>query len=111
MPQWAELVKTGKSKELAPLNPDWLYVRAASVARKIYLRGHLGVGTLKHIYGGKQRFGVRRNHHESAAGKIVRYCLQQLTVKKLILEHQYPQERQEGNPQEKLQNYYQRRYG
>lgn len=76
VPEWAEFAKTGKAKELAPYNPDWLYVRAASLARKIYLRGHLGVGTLQHIYGGKQRFGVTRNHHESSAGKVIRYCLQ-----------------------------------
>ena len=46
MPKWSDFVKTGKMKELAPSNPDWLYVRAAALARKIYLRGHLGVSTL-----------------------------------------------------------------
>jgi len=46
VPKWSEFVKTGKAKDLAPLNSDWLYVRAAALARKIYLRGHLGVSTL-----------------------------------------------------------------
>ena len=78
VPQWTDYIKTGKAKELSPLNPDWVYIRAASVARKIYLRGHLGVGTMQHLYGGNQRHGVNRNHHEAASGKIIRYCLQEL---------------------------------
>ena len=27
VPKWAELVKTGYAKELAPTNPDWFYIR------------------------------------------------------------------------------------
>jgi len=78
MPDWSEWVKTGAGRELAPEDPDWLYTRIASVARKIYLRAHVGVGTLKEIYGGKQRFGHSRNHHHRAAGKIIRYSFQVL---------------------------------
>ncbi len=98
---------------MAPLDADWLYIRAAALARKVYLRGHLGVGTLQHIYGGKQRFGVRRNHHETSSGKIIRYCLQQLEViylkHKFILEHQSFEKRQKRRFEEELQNYHQRR--
>jgi small subunit ribosomal protein S19e len=78
MPSWIDYVKTGKAKDLAPEDPDWLYTRIAAVARKIYLRAHLGVGTLRHIYGGKNRFGHSRNHHRAGAGKIIRYSLQTL---------------------------------
>ena len=53
IPKWSDFVKTGKGKEIAPIDADWLYIRCASVARKIYLRGHLGVGTMQHIYGAK----------------------------------------------------------
>ena len=28
MPEWVDLVKTAKSKELAPYDPDWYYIRA-----------------------------------------------------------------------------------
>ena len=28
LPKWADLVKTGVSKELAPYDPDWYFVRA-----------------------------------------------------------------------------------
>ena len=32
MPEWAIYYKTACDKDLAPYDPDWLYVRAASVA-------------------------------------------------------------------------------
>ncbi|KAF8923883.1 40S ribosomal protein S19, partial [Dissophora ornata] len=51
IPKWVDLVKTGTSKELAPYDPDWFYVRAASVARHIYLRRSVGVGALKKLHG------------------------------------------------------------
>ena len=35
IPKWGDVVKTGKHKELAPYDPDWLYVRSASMVRKI----------------------------------------------------------------------------
>lgn len=28
MPTWADIVKTGAFKELAPYDPDWYYIRA-----------------------------------------------------------------------------------
>jgi small subunit ribosomal protein S19e len=44
-------VKTGTYKELAPYDPDWYYIRAASMARKLYLKPGIGVGKFKKIYG------------------------------------------------------------
>ena len=38
VPKWADVVKTGVHKELAPYDPDWYFIRAAAIARKIYLR-------------------------------------------------------------------------
>lgn len=28
LPSWIDLVKTGVAKELAPVDPDWYYIRA-----------------------------------------------------------------------------------
>jgi small subunit ribosomal protein S19e len=39
LPTWADVVKTASYKELAPYDPDWFFVRAASMARKVYLKG------------------------------------------------------------------------
>eukprot|EP01015_Nassula_variabilis_P033697 TRINITY_DN8146_c0_g1_i6.p1 TRINITY_DN8146_c0_g1~~TRINITY_DN8146_c0_g1_i6.p1 ORF type:complete len:157 (+),score=37.98 TRINITY_DN8146_c0_g1_i6:153-623(+) len=78
VPNWVDIVKTGHLKELAPYDQDWLYIRTAALARKVYLRGHLGVGTLRHIYGGRKNMGTCKERHAPASGKVIRYCLQQL---------------------------------
>ncbi|XP_041016149.1 40S ribosomal protein S19-3-like [Juglans microcarpa x Juglans regia] len=62
LPEWADIVKTARFKELAPYNPDWYYVRATSMARKIYPRGGLGVASFRRICGGGQRNGSRPPH-------------------------------------------------
>ena len=43
IPKWFNFVKTSCKKELSPYDPDWLYVRAASLARRIYLRKNVGI--------------------------------------------------------------------
>merc|ERR1712110_1241654 len=80
MPDWAQYVKTGCQKELAPYDNDWLYTRAASIAYQIYMRKKVGVnGTRKH-YGTGARRGTRRPHQRSVAGKNIRYCINQLAT-------------------------------
>jgi small subunit ribosomal protein S19e len=55
LPRNWEVVKTATFKELAPYSADWYYVRAASIARKVYLRQNTGVGALRRVYGGPAR--------------------------------------------------------
>merc|ERR1712070_10689 len=86
-PSWVDLVKTAPHKELAPLDPDWYYIRAASVARQIYLRGGRGVGGLRKLYGGKARRGARPNHHAKASGAVLRHILAQLEELKILEAH------------------------
>ena len=57
---------------------------AASIARRLYIRQGLGVGTMKDIYGDSVDNGVMPSHHGKASGKIIRYILHQLEKKKLI---------------------------
>merc|ERR1712194_143882 len=84
IPKWADVVKTGKAKELPPLDPDWLYVRTASMVRKIYIRGGTGVGGFRKVYGSQMRRGVQKNVYSKASGKIARYILQQLEEMSLV---------------------------
>lgn len=42
LPEWNDIVKLGKAKELAPIDPDWYYIRAASIARRLYIRSPAG---------------------------------------------------------------------
>merc|ERR1712118_354590 len=67
VPKWADLVKTGHFKELAPYDEDWFYIRAASIARKIYLRPGVGIGALRNWYGGANRCGTRTTRHVTAS--------------------------------------------
>ena len=52
LPHYVDYYKTGHHNELAPYDKDWYYIRAASVARHIYIRKGVGIGALSKIYGG-----------------------------------------------------------
>ncbi|KAG0500742.1 hypothetical protein HPP92_000814 [Vanilla planifolia] len=84
LPEWTDIVKTGLFKELAPYDPDWYYIRAASMARKIYLRQGIGVGRFQRIYGGRKRNGSRPTHFCKSSGAIARHILQQLQKMNII---------------------------
>merc|ERR1711966_33450 len=80
VPKYHDIVKTGVIKELAPYDEDWFYVRAASVARKVYLRKGTGVGALKKWYGGSSgtHRGTRKGHFITASGAIIRKAMYEL---------------------------------
>eukprot|EP00450_Noctiluca_scintillans_P039991 CAMPEP_0194476298 /NCGR_PEP_ID=MMETSP0253-20130528/200_1 /TAXON_ID=2966 /ORGANISM="Noctiluca scintillans" /LENGTH=149 /DNA_ID=CAMNT_0039315151 /DNA_START=68 /DNA_END=514 /DNA_ORIENTATION=+ len=84
MPKWMDIVKTGVSKELAPYDPDWLYVRAASMVRKIYIQGGRGTGGFTKVYGSQFRRGTMTKHFQKSSGKIARYIMQQLEEMGLV---------------------------
>lgn len=77
-PKWIDYVKTGRHKQLSPDNVDWYFVRAASIARKIYLRPGTGVGALRRQYGGNYRRGVLKERFSKSSGGIIRTILQNL---------------------------------
>lgn len=84
LPKWWDIVKTAPHKELSPYDQDWYYIRAASIARKVYLRQYTGVGALKKVYGSAGRRGVHRQHHAKASGGIIRHILQQLETMQVV---------------------------
>ncbi|HID17902.1 TPA: 30S ribosomal protein S19e, partial [Candidatus Bathyarchaeota archaeon] len=77
-PAWAMFAKTGPHRERPPQNPDWWYVRCASLLRKLYIHGSLGVSRLRTEYGGRQRKGRSSEHSKKAGGSAIRKPLQQL---------------------------------
>jgi small subunit ribosomal protein S19e len=83
-PDWATLVKAGVHKERPPEDPDWWYVRCASILRKIYLKGPIGVERLRSEYGGRKDMGVRPEHTRKGSGAIIRNALKQLEEAKLV---------------------------
>merc|ERR1712167_546456 len=95
MPEWAIYYKTGCQKDLAPYDQDWLYTRAASVAYQLYMRGKVGVNTLRKHYSGKHRRGTRTEHSRLTAGKCIRYCLLELEKSQFVGKMQF--ENDSGN--------------
>jgi len=78
IPAWVDIVKTASFKELAPYDPDWFYIRAAAVARHIYLRKSVGVGALRKLHGGRKNRGTRPGRHFEGSGSVERKVLQAL---------------------------------
>jgi small subunit ribosomal protein S19e len=83
-PSWAQFVKTGRSKERPPAETDWWHTRAASVLRKVYILGPVGVSKLRKKYGGKKNRGHRPEKFFVGGGNILRKVLQQLEKAELV---------------------------
>ena len=77
-PNWALTAKTGSHKERPPQNPDWWYARCASLLRKMYLHGPVGISRLRVEFGGRLRSGTHIEHSRVAGGSAIREPLQQL---------------------------------
>ena len=83
-PLWATFVKTGVHKQRGPVSTDWWYLRSASVLRKIYVLGTVGVERLASEYGGKRDRGSAPYHARSGSRSILREILQQLEKSGLV---------------------------
>ena len=83
-PEWSIFVKTGMSRERPPENKDWWYIRAASILRKVYLRGPIGTNKLRAKYSGRKNRGYKPEKMYIGSGKIIRVILQQLEKAEFI---------------------------
>ena len=83
-PPWSEFAKTGAHKERPPQDPDWWYMRCASLLRKLYVHGSVGVSRLRVQYGGNLGRGNSPEHHRVAGGSAIREPLQQLQKADLV---------------------------
>ena len=77
-PAWATVAKTGVHREKAPTDPNWWQVRAASLLRRIYVDGPIGVLHLSSHYGGTRDRGSKPNAARLGSRSIVRHALKQL---------------------------------
>ncbi len=83
-PTWAAFAKTGSHAERQPQRQDWWYVRAASIMRKVYLHGPLGIEKLESAYGGSKQRGYFPKHHQDAGSSSVRNILKGLERAELV---------------------------
>lgn len=84
-PSWTTFIKTGVNNQRPPQNPDWWFVRCASILRKIYLKGPIGTELLRQQYGGRIDRGARPEHARKGSGAIVRNAVQQLQKAGLVV--------------------------
>ncbi|MFA5453489.1 MAG: 30S ribosomal protein S19e [Candidatus Methanomethylophilaceae archaeon] len=77
-PEWAEYAKTGRHTERAPSQEDWWFTRAASILRKLYVKGPMGSSKLAAEYGGFADMGTRPNRAVKGSRNIARKCMIQL---------------------------------
>ena len=77
-PEWAGFAKTGVHKEMPPKDEDWWYIRAASLLRRVYIDGPVGVQRLRSFYGGKMDRGSMPSSFRKGSGSVTRKILQQL---------------------------------
>jgi small subunit ribosomal protein S19e len=83
-PQWSQYTKTGVFTVRQPKDPNWWYTRCASIMRKTYLIGPIGIERLRAQYGGRKDRGVRKEHVRKGAGSNIRKIFQQLESAGLV---------------------------
>ena len=76
-PEWAQYVKTGTHVQRQPDDPDWWWIRAATVMRKVYIDGPVGTRRLRTVFGGRKNRGVKPEEFRRAGGKHLRVILQE----------------------------------
>lgn len=83
-PEWSNFVKTGDHRERPPQQPDWWYLRSASILRRVFEKGPIGVSRLRSLYGGRKKRGSSPEKFKKGSGKIIRKILQQLEEADLV---------------------------
>jgi small subunit ribosomal protein S19e len=83
-PEWALFVKTGSHAERPPTDSGWWFTRAASLLRKLYLHGPIGLSDLERAYGGTKALAYFPKHHRDAGGSSIRNVLKQLEQAELV---------------------------
>jgi len=83
-PDWVRFVKSGVHRERLPDQNDFWYVRSASLLRRIYINGPVGISRLRSYYGGRKKKGGKARHFRKSSGNMIRKILQQLEKSGLV---------------------------
>jgi small subunit ribosomal protein S19e len=81
---WAAYAKSGSYATRQPQDPNWWYIRCASLLRKTYTKGPIGVEKLRAQYSQRKDFGTRPEHVRKGAGSVNRKLFQQLETAGLV---------------------------
>lgn len=83
-PDYLNYVKSGANKERPPADPDFWWVRSASILRQVYVNGPVGVSRLRTRYGSRKEHVIHRRHHVDAGGSVIRDSLIALETIKFV---------------------------
>lgn len=83
-PEWSKFVKSGAHKERPPQQEDFWFIRSASILRRVYLNGPVGISRLRSYYGGARKVRSKGRHFKKSSGAFIRRILQQLEKSNLI---------------------------
>jgi len=83
-PSWARFAKTGAGREKAPVQEDWWHIRSASLLRKLYIHGPLGIPKLRRWYGGRKNRGFAPDAVRGGSGAVIKNVLVQLESAGLV---------------------------
>jgi small subunit ribosomal protein S19e len=86
-PTWSAFAKSGVSRQRPPKQPDFWYIRSASVMRRIYIDGPVGVEKLRSYYGGRKRRGTKPARFRKSSGSVLRKVIQQLESSGFVKKH------------------------
>jgi small subunit ribosomal protein S19e len=83
-PAYMGFVKSGSGRERMPVDPNFWYIRSASILRQVYMNGPVGVSRLQTKYGKKKEHVIHHKHHVRAGGSIIRDSLIELEKAGLV---------------------------
>jgi small subunit ribosomal protein S19e len=84
-PEYIIYAKSGAHRERPPQDPDFYFVRSASILRQIYVNGPVGTERLRTRYGTRlEHNGTHRHHHQKAGGSLIRESMQALEALNFI---------------------------
>ncbi len=83
-PDYLHYAKSGAGKERQPQDPDFWYVRSASLLRYVYTSGPVGVSRLRERYGSRKEHVMHRKHHVDAGGSAITDSLNALEKANLV---------------------------
>jgi len=86
-PAWTIYVKSGSHVERQPQDKNWWYTRCASLLRKVYIHGPIGLSELRSMYGGRKSVKYYPSHHRNGGGAVIRKALHQLEASDLVKKH------------------------
>ena len=71
-PDYLNYAKSGADRERPPEDPNFFWMRSASVLRQVYINGPVGTSTLRTRYGSGKEHKVHRHHHMQSGGSVIR---------------------------------------